>query len=134
MAPLERLAAVLSGTEEVGVAEELVLRARLDLDADRPREAALQARIALEALLVELDRRARGPSLASHRQPIGDAANAALHGELDEAQRGGGGGGRARDAPGAPPVERPLLIARCTDSHLVTTHSPSVYGRFNAAA
>ena len=34
--------------------EELVLRARADLDAGRPREAALQARIALEALLAEL--------------------------------------------------------------------------------
>lgn len=85
MAPLERLAAVLSGTEVVGVAEELVLRARLDLDADRPREAALQARIALEALLVELSGEHAG-ELSSHRGAIGDAANAALRGELDAAQ------------------------------------------------
>lgn len=81
MAPLERLAAVLSGSEEVGVAEELVLRARLDLDAGRPREAALQARIALEALLVELGGEDAG-SLSSHRAAVGDAANAALRGEI----------------------------------------------------
>jgi hypothetical protein len=81
MAPLERLAAVLSGTEEVGVAEELVLRARLDLECARPREAALQARIALEALLVELETEHAG-DLPSHRHAVGEAANAALLGEL----------------------------------------------------
>ncbi|MEA2421223.1 MAG: hypothetical protein QOF55_322 [Thermoleophilaceae bacterium] len=88
MAPLERLAAVLSGAEEVGVAEELVLRARLDLDADRPREAALQARIALEALLAESSGENAG-ALAEHRHAVGEAANAALRGplpaELEEA-------------------------------------------------
>jgi hypothetical protein len=83
MAPLERLAAVLSGAEEVGVAEELVLRARLDLDADRPREAALQARIALEALLAECSAEEAG-ALAGHRKPVGDAANAALLGDVDD--------------------------------------------------
>jgi hypothetical protein len=83
MAPLERLAAVLSGAEEVGVAEELVLRARLDLEAGRPREAALQARIALEALLAEFsDEAAAG--LADHRHAVGEAANAALRGDLPE--------------------------------------------------
>jgi hypothetical protein len=81
MAPLERLAAVLSGTEEVGVAEELVLRARLDLECRRPREAALQARIALEALMVELEAEHTG-ELASHRHAVGEAANAALLGDL----------------------------------------------------
>jgi len=82
MAPLERLAAVLSGTEEIGVAEELVLRARVDLDSGRPREAALQARIALEAMLAS-GYEAAG-ELAAHRGPVGDAANAALRGELDD--------------------------------------------------
>jgi hypothetical protein len=81
MAPLERLAAVLSGTEEVGVAEELVLRARLDLECGRPREAALQARIALEALLVEIPTEHAG-ELASHRHAVGQAANAALLDDL----------------------------------------------------
>jgi hypothetical protein len=81
MAPLERLAAVLSGTEEVGVAEELVLRARLDIECLRPREAALQARIALEALMVELEAEHAG-ELGSHRHAVGEAANAALLGDL----------------------------------------------------
>jgi hypothetical protein len=81
MAPLERLAAVLSGTEEVRVAEELVLRARLDIEADRPREAALQARIALEALLASADGE-DADALGAHRRAVGDAANAALRGEI----------------------------------------------------
>ena len=55
-APEERFAALLGGRESPLAAEELVLRARADLDAGRPREAALQARVALEALLAELGR------------------------------------------------------------------------------
>jgi hypothetical protein len=83
-APEERFAAVLSGREPVLACEELALRARMDLDAGRPREAALQARVALEALLAELrdmpgDRR---PPLEADRKAVGDAANAALHGDL----------------------------------------------------
>jgi hypothetical protein len=81
MAPLERLAAVLSGTEDVGVSEELVLRARLDVDAGRFREAALQARIALEALLAEYSGE-EGGGLSQHRKAVGDAANAALQGDI----------------------------------------------------
>jgi hypothetical protein len=67
-APDERFAALLGAREEPLVAEELVLRARLDLDAGRVREAALQARVALEAL----------PALGSHRAAVAAAANAAL--------------------------------------------------------
>ena len=52
--PQERLAAVLGGREHVDACETLLLRARLDLDQDRFREAALQLRIGLEALLAEL--------------------------------------------------------------------------------
>lgn len=85
--PDERFAALLGGRETTLAAEELVLRARADLDAARGREAALQARIGLEALLAE------GNSLPEHRRaalledrgPIGDAANAALRGDLDPA-------------------------------------------------
>ena len=84
MAPLERLAAVLSGTEEVGVAEELVLRARLDLDADRPREAALQARIALEALLAEVP--ATRGELAARAATSVTRHNAALRGDVSPAR------------------------------------------------
>jgi hypothetical protein len=78
LAPQERLAAILSGGNRVLVSEELVLRARLDLEADRPREAALQARIALEALLSELP---EAGGLASHREALATAANAALEGD-----------------------------------------------------
>ena len=52
---------MLGGRDSLLVGEELLLRARLDLDAGRPREAALQARIALEALLGELDERFAAP-------------------------------------------------------------------------
>jgi hypothetical protein len=54
LAPQERLAAVLGGNEGIDACESLLLRARSDLDAGRPRESALQLRIGLEALLVEL--------------------------------------------------------------------------------
>jgi hypothetical protein len=81
LAPDERLAAILSGRDEVLACEELVLRARADIDAERPREAALQARIALEALLAELDVGA-APELAEDRDAVGRAANEALSGEL----------------------------------------------------
>ena len=52
-APEQRFAALVGARERAGVAEDLVLRARLDLDAGHLREAALQARVALEALLAE---------------------------------------------------------------------------------
>ena len=83
LAPDERLAAILGGRDEVLACEELVLRARADIDADRPREAALQARIALEALLAELGAGA-DPQLSGDREAIGRAANAALSGEPDD--------------------------------------------------
>ena len=52
--PQERVAAVLGGRERLDACETLLLRARADLDAGREREAALQLRVGLEALLVEL--------------------------------------------------------------------------------
>jgi hypothetical protein len=82
LGPGERLAAILSGRDELLACEELVLRARADLAADRPREAALQARIALEAALAEL--KSDDAELEASRGEIGDAANAALRGELPE--------------------------------------------------
>jgi hypothetical protein len=81
LAPQERLAALLGGRDQLLVGEELVLRARLDLDAGRPREAALQARVALEALLAELEERFLEP-LRPLRDPVGRAANYALEGDL----------------------------------------------------
>jgi hypothetical protein len=77
-APEERFAALLGGRERPLVAEELVLRARSDLDAGRFREAALQARIALEALLAELP----ASGLAEWRGAVSEAATAAIEGEI----------------------------------------------------
>jgi hypothetical protein len=53
--PQERVAAVLRGREQLDACETLLLRARADLDAGRTREAALQLRVGVEALLAELD-------------------------------------------------------------------------------
>jgi hypothetical protein len=83
LAPQERLAAVLGGRDALLVGEELLLRARLDVDAGRPREAALQARVALEALLGELDDKFAAP-LRPLREQVARAANAALDGDLSE--------------------------------------------------
>jgi hypothetical protein len=83
-APDERFAALLGGREQPLAAEELVLRARADLNAERPREAALQARVALEALMAELPGGAA--DLAEHRAGVGGAANAALGGDLGAAE------------------------------------------------
>lgn len=80
LAPQERLAAILGGRDEVLASEELVLRARVDIDADRPREAALQARIALEAILAELPAGSPLADLEAARPAVGTAANAALEG------------------------------------------------------
>jgi hypothetical protein len=52
-APEERFAAVLGGRDVPLAAEDLVLRARADLDAGRRRAAELQARAALDALRAE---------------------------------------------------------------------------------
>lgn len=88
--PQERLAAVLGGRETVAACELLILRARTDLDAGRTREAALQLRVGIEALLAERDSlRAPGQdedlaALDARRRLTGEAANEALAGELSE--------------------------------------------------
>ena len=86
-APEERFAALLSGREEALPAEELVLRARADLTAGRLQEAALQARVAIEALLAALPDSPDMASVSAHRDTCASAANAALRGPLpgDEA-------------------------------------------------
>lgn len=85
--PQERLAALLSGRDAVLACEELILRARLDLDSNHPREAALQAHIALEAAIVELqawrglrDLGERLAELDAHRDALASAANEAIQG------------------------------------------------------
>jgi hypothetical protein len=81
-APEERFAALLSGREEALPAEELVLRARADLTSGRTQEAALQARVAIEALLAALPDSPETPSVTAHRDAVAAAANAALRGPL----------------------------------------------------
>lgn len=91
--PQERVAAVLRGREQLDACETLLLRARADLDANRTREAALQLRVGLEALLVELKGALTDPghesdmgTLQERKSEAGAAANAALEGELSEEQ------------------------------------------------
>jgi hypothetical protein len=71
-----RFAALLTGRQSALGCEELALRARLDLDEQRDREAALETLIALDAALADLP---------------GDPAAPALEGRLDELRglRGG---------------------------------------------
>ena len=86
--PQERLAAVLAGREPIDVCETLLLRARADLDQGRTREAALQLRAGLQALLAELPGRAgkdQAEDLAALRERLestSEAADEALAGEL----------------------------------------------------
>jgi hypothetical protein len=88
LAPQERVAAVLGGRESVPACEAMLLRARADLDAGRTREAALQLRAGLEALLAEV-----GPegdagqerdlaALEERREAVSSAADEALTGTL----------------------------------------------------
>jgi hypothetical protein len=88
--PQERLAALLGGRDVLLACEELVLRARGDLDHGRTREAALQASIALAAAVAELeawreqgDMAARLDELAGHRAAVDAAAAAALEAAVD---------------------------------------------------
>lgn len=88
--PQERVAAVLRGREQLDACETLLLRARADLDAGRDREAALQLRVGLEALLIELKGALTDPGherdmglLQERKNEVGAMANAALEGELE---------------------------------------------------
>ena len=90
--PQERLAALLSARDAVLACEEMVLRARHDLSHGRTREAAMQAHLALEAAVSELqafrevrDIGNRLGALEEHRDAVAAAANEALSGGLTEA-------------------------------------------------
>jgi len=94
--PQERVAAVLGGREQIDSCETLLLRARADLDGGRTREATLQLRVGLEALLVELAGARVDPrheedmaTLGARRHEVGEAANLALRGELDAGRESG---------------------------------------------
>jgi hypothetical protein len=91
--PQQRLAAVLGGHEQLDACETLLLRARADLDANRPREAALQFRIGLDALLIELDGALDNPDhandmakLNAHHESAVKLADSALEGDLSPEQ------------------------------------------------
>jgi len=91
--PQQRLAAVLGGREQLDACEALLLRARADLDGGREREAALQLRVGIEALLVDLRGALSDPgheedmaALASRRHELGELANAALQDNLSPEQ------------------------------------------------
>jgi hypothetical protein len=93
MRPQQRVAAVLGGRERLDACETLLLRARADLDADRNREAALQLRVGLEALLAEMRGALSDPgheedmaTIDGRRQEVGELANVALQGDLDATQ------------------------------------------------
>ncbi len=91
--PQERLAAVLGDRERLNACETLLLRARADLDDGRNREAALQLRVGLEALLVELHGALSDSgheedmaTIEGRRHDVGALANAALQGDLNATQ------------------------------------------------
>jgi hypothetical protein len=91
LAPQARLAGLLGGREPALAGEELALRARLDVDHDRFREASLQVLVALDATLAELAADPAAATLESRlaelrelRDPIAQAAQAALAGPLSD--------------------------------------------------
>ena len=105
--PQERLAAVLGGRERIDACETLLLRARADLDAGRSREAALQLRVGLEALLVELPGALADPgheedmaTLASGRSEAARRPTRRSRGELGRRARGPGRASCSRPASG----------------------------------
>jgi hypothetical protein len=88
LAPDGRLAALLTGRERELVCEELALRARADLGADRLRHAALQVVVALDAAIAELSTDPAAPALTDRltelrgmRDRVATAAQAALSAE-----------------------------------------------------
>lgn len=91
--PQARLAAVLGGREPALACEELALRAKLDLDHGREREAALQVLVALDAALAELQADPAATTLSDRlaelrgqRDQIAAAAQTALGGPLSSAE------------------------------------------------
>ena len=88
LAPEEQVAGILGGRRETHPSEDLLLRARLDLDQRRSRTAALQAHAAHEALEAELETdesatKARA-AMRERAQPLDELAAAALDRELEE--------------------------------------------------
>jgi hypothetical protein len=89
LTPDGRVAAILTGRERPLVCEELVLRARSDLEKRRLRHAALQLLIALDAAIAELSGdpalAERVDELRTFREPVGAAAQTSLRADPDDA-------------------------------------------------
>jgi hypothetical protein len=92
--PQARLAAVLAGRERALACEELALRARLDLNQGRDREATLQVLVALDAAVAELQAEPTADTLGkridelrAQRGAIAAAAQTALAGPLPAADK-----------------------------------------------
>lgn len=90
--PAEVVAAALGDRTPILDSDELVLRAVLDLDQDRPRAAAFQTRAALELLPSELARHALSPALqarvtalSQHQAKIAEICRRGLSGTLQDA-------------------------------------------------
>jgi hypothetical protein len=79
LSPQEQTAAILSGRREAHPSEDIALRARLDLEQGRTREAAIQLRAAWDAFDADL--------AAENGKQLQDLAAAAARGELDDAQK-----------------------------------------------
>jgi hypothetical protein len=89
LAPQEELAGILSGRSPVHPSDDLVLRARLDLDQGRREQAALQLRSGVEALEAEVgsaDSPERQTALNAPSEETRALARAALEGKLDDSQ------------------------------------------------
>jgi hypothetical protein len=93
LTPQQRLAALLAGRDVALACEDLALRARLDLDQGRSREAALQLSLAMDAAFAELESWRASEAVATrldklheHREAVVSAAAAALQGGLQPEQ------------------------------------------------
>jgi hypothetical protein len=92
LSPQEQVAGILSGRNAVHPSEDLALRARLDLDHGRTRQAALQLRAATDACEAELAASADQSSskaleaLSRTKGTVDELAAVALAGELDDEQ------------------------------------------------
>lgn len=83
LSPEEELAGILTGRRPPAFAsEELLMRARLDLDAGRHVAAALQARAALDALTAELTAGGDEGPATRHAETAASLCDAALSNEL----------------------------------------------------
>jgi hypothetical protein len=84
--PQERVAAILRGREHPDACETLLLRARADLDAGRTREASLQLRVGVEALLAELEA-VEDPGHQDDLAALREDQQAAVEERLETAER-----------------------------------------------